>query len=347
VGIEKQDFDRDYFAPLFQSLSLPNTKVVLALGGGGVRMFAHAVVFEFLEKIGVSQYLSEVWGASGGALMAFAYSLGLTPDEMKKIGAVAFNGEIVPQMPSYMTLIKRIFVDIFSSSKESASLQVFREYQRRLEKYLRKLASERSQRCKFFCTGFNLETQENDVLSSEVASDCFGTDKVYQVDNIDAVMASSAVPILFEPRTISDKFGTRTYIDAALIEDVPTQSVYKKWIHDKELGIEKSRFLVMIAVNLYPSSFDSTNLLGNSRLRRLPGFEHVMMSLNCAEFMRQAATKAQKKLLQQDPNVELWDLNITIPNGSLLSLDLIPRVLEVADEAVPLEFRKICEKLIY
>ncbi|MCE9624782.1 MAG: patatin-like phospholipase family protein, partial [Deltaproteobacteria bacterium] len=65
---------------------MPNTKVVLALGGGGVRMFAHAVVFEFLEKIGVSQYLSEVWGASGGALMAFAYSLGLTPKEMKEIG---------------------------------------------------------------------------------------------------------------------------------------------------------------------------------------------------------------------------------------------------------------------
>jgi len=347
VGIGKLESDREFFSPLFQSLSLPNTKVVLALGGGGVRMFAHAVVFEFLEKIGVSRYLSEVWGASGGALMAFAYSLGLTPEEMKEIGTVAFKGEIVPQIPSYITLIKRMLVDIFGSSKESASLQVFREYQRRLEKFLRKLVVGKEQKCKFFCTGFNLETQENDVLSSEPAYDCFGTDKVYQVDAIDAVMASSAVPILFEPRTISDKFGTRKYIDGALIEDVPTQSVYKKWIHDKEIGLEKSRFLVMIAVNLYPSSFDSTNLLGNSRLRRFPGFDHIAMSLNCAEFMRQAATKAQKKLLQQDPNVELWDLNITIPNGSLLSLDLIPRVLEVADEVVPLEFRKICEKLIF
>ena len=29
---------------------------------------AHAVVFDFLEKLGVSERISEVWGASGGAI---------------------------------------------------------------------------------------------------------------------------------------------------------------------------------------------------------------------------------------------------------------------------------------
>lgn len=335
------------FAPLCQSVRQPDTKVVLSLGGGGVRMFAHAVVFDFLDKLGMSERVSEVWGASGGAIMGSLFAMGMSAEEMKGIAGVAFKGGIVGYLPGYLSLAKRIFLDLFGLSKQSASLQVFRDYQKQLEEFLVKAYAGRRSRKRFFCTAFNLETQENEVLGSEPVHDLYGTDKVYQTEVLDAVMASSAIPVLFEPRAIRLVEGERRYIDGALIEDVPTQSVYKKWIRDKEFGLESSRHLLLITVTLEPSAFLSMNMLQNSRFRKLPGVEHIVMSLKCAEYMRKAATKANKKLLRQDPNVELWDLSITVPNGGMLSLDLIPGVMEAAEASVPLEFRRIGAEMIF
>lgn len=310
-------------------------------------MFAHAAVFDFLGKLGVSERISEVWGSSGGAIMGSLFAMGMSPEEMKGIAGVAFKGKIVRHLPGYLSLAKRMFLDLLGLSKQSASLQIFRDYQRQLEDFLSKVLEGRRFQRRFFCTAFNLETQENEVLGSEPAHDFYGADKVYRTDVLDAVMASSAIPVLFEPRVIRGEGVERRYIDGALIEDVPTQSVYKKWIRDKEFGVEKSRQLLLITVTLQPSAFVSTNLLQSSRFRRLPGFEHVVMSLNCAEYMRKAATKANKKMLRQDPNVELWDLNITVPNGGMLSLDLIPGVMEAAEASVPMEFRRIGAEMIF
>jgi len=337
----------DRFKPLLRSMRQRSTKVVLTLGGGGVRMFAHAVVLDFLEKIGAVEYLSEIWGASGGAIIGYCYSRGMTPKQIQEIGTVAFRGGIVPYLPGYLTFLKRIFIDVFSKSKESASLQVFRAYQRGLRAYLETTPKELQRKLKFYCTAFNLETQENDILSPDTEHDPNATEKTYRVGGVDAVMASSAFPVLFEPVSVEDEFGGRRYIDGGLIEDVPTQSVYKKWLRGKELGTETSRNLLVIAVNLYPSSLVAPNILQSKRLKLIPGYPHLLMSLNCAEYMRESATKAQKKMLRGDPNVDLWDINLTVPSGSLLNLDLIPRALETAERSVPEEFSRIIDKLIF
>lgn len=335
------------FEPLRHSLNQPETKAVLSLGGGGVRMFAHAAVFEFLEKMGVADRITEVWGASGGAIMGSLFAMGMGAEEMKSIAGVAFKGGIVRYLPGYLSLAKRMLTDLFGLSKQSASLQVFRDYQKQLQDFLIKVMEGRSFQKKFFCTAFNLETEENEVLCGEPVGDFYGSDKVYHAAILDAVMASSAVPVLFEPITIRVEDEEKRYIDGALVEDVPTQSVYKKWLRDKECGLEKSRHLLLISVNLQPSSFVSINLLQNSRVRRLPGFEHLVMSLNCAEYLRKATTKANMKMLQQDPNVELWNLNITVPSGGMLNLDLIPSVVEAAETCVPLEFQRIGADMIF
>ncbi len=347
MGIHSEGDGLADFDPLRHSLRQPDTKVVLSLGGGGVRMFAHAAVFDFLDKLGVTERITEVWGSSGGAIMGSLFAMGMGAEEMKGIAGVAFKGGIVRYLPSAFSLVKRMFQDLFGFSKRSASLQVFRDYQNQLEEFLVKSYQGRRFQKKFFCTAFNLDTQENEVLGVDPVHDLYGADKVYQAEVLDAVMASSAVPVLFEPRTVRGREGERRYIDGALIEDVPTQSVYKKWIRDKEFGLEPCRHLLLITVTLEPSAFLSMNMLQNSRLRRIPGVEHIVMSLKCAEYMRKAATKANKKLLRQDPDVELWDLSITVPNGGMLSLDLIPGVMEAAEVSVPMEFRRIGAEMIF
>lgn len=348
VGLDSQAEVLADLEPLRHSMNVPGTKVVLSLGGGGVRMFAHAAVFDFLEKLEVTERISEVWGSSGGAIMGCLFAMGMSAGEMKDIAGVAGKGGIVRHLPSYFSLAKRLFKDVFGFSKHSASLQVFRDYQKQLEDFLLKVMGKgwRTQK-KFFCTAFNLDTQDNEVLSSQAVHGFYGEDKVYQVDTLDAVMASSAVPVLFAPRVIRGEGYERRYMDGALIEDIPTQSVYKKWVRDKELGLDDSRRLLLITVTLQPSAFISLDMMKSSKFRRLPGFEHVVTSLHCAEYMREASTRANKKMLQQDPSVELWDLNITVPNGGMLSIDLIPGVMQAAADSVPLEFRRIRGEMLF
>jgi len=338
---------RERFEPLRQALIQDNTKVVVALGGGGVKMFAHATVFQFLENLGVEKNISEIWGASGGAILGFIYSMGFKPEEIREYGLTAFRGDVIPFIPTGFSIFKKIMKDMVWPSKRAASSRLFQDYQAALIRFIGKIAEGRKQQHKFFATAYNVDTQENDILTEETVLDLQYPDKIYHVSNLDAVAASSSVPILFHPKVIEDEYGKRTYIDGAMVEDVPTASVYKKWMRDKELGLESRRQLLVIAVNLYPNLFLSINALDHWMIKRIPGYENLVMSMKCANYMHTARTKAQKRLLREDPNVELWDINLTIPGGSFLSLDLIPKVFEISEEFVPKQFAEINDRLLF
>jgi hypothetical protein len=170
-------------------------------------------------------------------------------------------------------------------------------------------------------------------------------DGIHHLEPLDAVAASSAVPVLFLPKVIEDARGKTTYVDGAMVEDVPTASVYKKWLRDRELGLEKKRRLLVMTVNLHPP-FAKMGLLDNWMLRRLPSYEYLLLSINCADFMKRARTDAQKKLLMEDPNVELWDLHLEMSTPGMMNLDLIPEVLEAAEKSFPQQFAKINDSLL-
>ncbi len=337
---------RKPFSRLVRSLSQRDTRVVVSLGGGGVRMFAHAAVLAFLETLGVQQYISEIWGASGGAIIGMLYSRGQSPAEIKAEALAIFQRQHpMPRLPSRFTLTRRMNLDLFRQIHKKQGMKAYHDFQIALLKIVAKNLKENPPRCDFYCTAYNLETHDNDILTPNELPKGRFAEGIYQTDPLEAVAASSAIPIVFQPKVIEDKFGKRTYLDGAMIEEVPTLSVYKKWIRDRELGMERRRRLLLISVNLQ-STFTSMGLLENPLARRLPGYEYLLLSINCADFMKAARNQAQKRILMEDPNVELWELNLEMPGSGVLNLDLIPQVLEIAEKSFPEQFAQINRSLL-
>ncbi len=78
----------------------------------------------------VSERISEVWGASGGAIMGSLFAMGMSAEEMKGIAGVAFKGGIVGYLPGYLSIAKRMFMDLWSRCKP-VKLSVYARYTRR------------------------------------------------------------------------------------------------------------------------------------------------------------------------------------------------------------------------
>lgn len=342
---EKSAFRRRY-SRLIRSLSQKDTKVVVSLGGGGIRMFAHSSVLRFLEKMGAEKHIAEIWGASGGSIIGLYYSMGMGPDEIDE-EAVHFlmKGHGPKITPSILSIVKNIIVETFWSHNSDDNLRGFHNIQTAMQEILNKALTNEQQRYPFYCVTYNLEKNQTDVLTTEQVPEGVYSDFLYQADPLDAVVASSAIPILFVPKVIEDQYGRRIYSDGGTGEEVPTVSIYKKWLRDKELGIETRKRLLVIAVDLHPD-LASLGFLNNWLIRRIPAFQYILMTVNLTDLMRKARVQEQKRVLINDPNVELWEIHFNQKGGGLMNVGLIPKIIQVAENDFPKQFAEINDSLL-
>ena len=320
--------------------------MILSLGGGGIRLAAHTVVLRFLEDLGADRFISEVWGSSGGAIIGVLASLGCKSPEIQEMLKALHEGQKRIQIsPSLFTVAKSIVRQAFLSSDSQTNIRGFHHIHDAIQELIGEFVKERTAIYPFYCLAYNLITNQTDVLTPlKVDRDLYG-DWIYQVDPLDAVVASSSVPILFVPKVIDDSFGRRVYADGATSEEVPSVSLYKKWLRDRELGLEKRKRLLVIAVNLNPE-FGSLGFLDNWLLKALPVFQYVQMTVNYADLMRKARIEDQKRLLISDPNVEYWDISISMRGGGLLNVEMIPKIIAYAEKSVPEQFQRINDSLL-
>jgi len=337
------------YSRLIRCLNQKDTKVVLAFGGGGIRMFAHTAVTRFLEQLKMETCISEIWGVSGGAMIGLAYSMGITSEQIQqeamKIASCRQDFKIVP---SYFSVAKNLIVEtitqtLFSNNKEN--IKGFHNCQEELQDFIHKFVKGGKEKYPFYAIAYNLEKNATDVLTpSSVPEDVY-PNWIYQTDPLDAVIASSSVPILFVPKVIEDRFGRRVYADGATSEEVPTVSIYKKWLRDREVGLEHRGRLLVISVNLNPE-FSSLGFLENWLLKKIPAFQYIQMTIHYADLMRKAKIEEQKRQLMSDPNVELWDLDFQLRGGGLMNTGLIPKVITEAERSLPEQLAKINDSLL-
>src|SRR5436190_2471289 len=268
------------FSRLIRSLSQSDTKVVLSLGGGGIRMFAHVSVLKFLETLGVERYISEIWGASGGAIVGLLYSMGNSPEEIFESARALHSAQLKIQLtPSLFSIVKNIALESLLNHSNSHNLTGFHNIQEGLQQLVKQTSKDRGERFPFYCLTYNLGTNSTDVLAPrEIPLDMY-PNFIYRADPVDAITASSAIPILFVPKTIEDEGGRRVYTDGATGEEVPTVSIYKKWLRDKELGLETRKRLLVIAVDLHPD-LSHLGFLENWLLRKIPAFQYILMTIH-------------------------------------------------------------------
>lgn len=175
-------------------------KIGIALSGGGTRGLVHIGALQALEENGIRpDYVS---GTSAGAVVGVLYAAGYSPAEMKAIAR-------------YRNLLR-----LFGIRVPSKGLARHIHLRKQLIKYLPGNSFDDLKKS-FFVTVSNLNTGRVETWNSGPL--------------IDLVVASSSVPVLFEPIRIDDQL----YVDGGLIMNLPVTPL-------------KSLCDVVIGINLVP-----------------------------------------------------------------------------------------------
>ncbi|QDU85893.1 NTE family protein RssA [Planctomycetes bacterium Pla163] len=170
-------------------------RIVLVLGGGGMRGMAHIGVLKALRDLGI--HYDAVVGTSIGSL----------------IGAMAAGGYSIERMEDIITGIEKQHYFKLNFSKfllkgtRAPSMYSGRTFRERLREILP--ACEFGDfEVPFFCNAVRLETG---------GSVFWGSPGFQKIDVVDAVYSSCALPAIFEP--YDD--GTYHYMDGGLVDSLP------------------------------------------------------------------------------------------------------------------------------
>lgn len=163
-------------------------KVALVLSGGAALGFAHIGVIKVLEKYGIP--IDIVVGTSMGGLVAAAYSVGLTTDEMTEFACKFKNIN---------------FVDV---NFDSSGIFSGKGMMRNINKFIPDIKIEELGK-KFACVAFDLITEKEYVFKKGKLRD--------------AVRSTISIPALFTPY----KVGKMSLVDGGIINNMP-ESVAKE-----------------------------------------------------------------------------------------------------------------------
>ncbi len=163
-------------------------KVALVLSGGAALGFAHIGVIRVLEKYGI--HIDMVVGTSMGGLVAAAYAVGLSADEMTEFACKFKNIH---------------FVDV---NFDSSGIFSGKGMMRNINKFIPDIRIEELDK-KFACVAFDLITEKEYVFKSGKLRD--------------AVRSTISIPGFFTPH----KVGKNILVDGGIINNMP-ESVAKE-----------------------------------------------------------------------------------------------------------------------
>jgi len=159
-------------------------KIGIALCGGGARGISQIGVLHALDQHGLSpQYIS---GASIGTIIGALYADGISPKEILDIAK------------------KSTMIKVFSPSFKFQGLSNLNYVESLLKKHLKARTFEQLKK-KLYVAATNLHTAKTDFFSSG--------------ELIKPILASAAVPLIFEPQVIN---GYK-YVDSGILNNVPME----------------------------------------------------------------------------------------------------------------------------
>lgn len=327
---------QERFRALRANVADPNTKVVLSLGSGGLKLFAHATAIRLLETIGCADHFDEIWGSSAGAVVGLLYSHGFSPQAIEQTGYDLYSGRFeVSFRPSRLQLLRHLLRDTLLPSSDpyaAGFMDTAKGLSRMLDQYCAALETRRP----FYCIAFNLEECRPEVLTAEPIPDHLAG-FFTQTDAREAALASATVPLLFIPRKIKKPNGFTPYIDGSTTEDAPLYSVARKWDLDRAAGVESRSRLLILYVKLTGSLSQYRSHTGRvGKLRLLQ-----MVAATGIDTMHQRDTE----LLSQRPDVQLFGLTLPDSGPDFFDNSRIPQFIRTAKEVFPAQLAAIEEQL--
>ena len=323
---------RSKFPKLIKKISDPNTKVILSFGAGGIRFFAHPSLMKFIETMELKPFVQEIWGSSGGAIAGLLYSMGVAPITIEQEGYDLYNERYSFRFsPSKFEVLRNLLTDGFFQSTDHL-LKGFVDCQNAMRTMLQKYLKHRKRPIPFYCIAYNLRERRNEVLTPEKVQKNIYTTPTYHTDALDAVIASSSIPILYVPKKILRGRTEHMYVDGGTTEEVPLLTPYRKWIRDRLNNLDKHKKLLILAVNLFPQ-VGSSMFFSHWVFRKIPILRLLKLSVTYADLIRQARIDEHKGHLLRDKNVTLVELTLPIRGAHVLNTKMIPKIIETAQHS--------------
>lgn len=324
------------FAALRALCADPDTRVVLALGSGGVRLFCHAPAIRLFESIGCGEHIDEIWGTSAGAIAGLLYAQGLSPQAIEQLGYDLYGGRMDLRVrPSKLQFLRALVRDAVLPSGAPSSagfVDCANGMARMLEHYCAQVRPQRP----FYAIAFNLAECRSEVLTP-LAVPPHLRELMTQTDAREAALASSTVPLLFVPRPIRRGGNDVHYIDGSTTEDVPLHSVVRKWDLDRAAGVERRRRLVVLAVKLTGNL--ERHRLAPGRMSKLRIMQAVVAA--SIEHMHQRTAD----LMQSRSDVTLLGLDLTDASPDFFETRCIPEYIRAAKEIFPAQLAALEARL--
>jgi hypothetical protein len=292
----------DHFPKLLNMIKDPDTKFIVSLGGGGLKVYAQAVLFRLIDALGVKDRIDEIWGTSAGAIGALWYSCDVPVTEMEQSGYDLYNKRYSLKLtPSPLSVIKNLLVQhVLPPAMRPSGFAGFLDSAKSIYDFIFKIKQYRQPRIPFFCIAFNINEFRPEILTPLRFNIKEYEDIIFTVDPIEAAIASSSVPVLFVPKVIKRDNKAVTYIDGMATESVPMISIYKKWCIDRELGIEKRSKLCILA-----AKFAKNTLYETQPTKRI---DELKMMMIYHDALTNAMVESQRTLIEGDKDVELIEI---------------------------------------
>jgi predicted acylesterase/phospholipase RssA len=328
------------FPKLVELIHDKDTKVVLSFGAGGLRFFAHASMMKFLSAVKATPLIDEVWGCSGGAFSAYAYAMGVTPEDIEQKGYDLYHERCDLRFASSRLAAAkmRIMDTIFPASPNL--LREYALFQITMRNALLQLIEGKQLEKPFYCTAYNVNAEHNDVLTPTQPLPERYKDFVMHADPIDSIIASSAIPVVFVPKAIRKGVHKEQYIDGSIAENIPLLPVYRKWEIDKEIGMEKRGKLLIIAINTFPKVAERP-FFKRRFVKRMPFVDILRFGLELFDLVMNIRFDEEFESLSQDQRVKVVKINLPLKTPMLLNCKAIPTIIHNAQTDLMDELLKV------
>ncbi|MCP5468260.1 MAG: patatin-like phospholipase family protein [Deltaproteobacteria bacterium] len=325
---------RTMFPKLTSLIKDPDARVILSLGSGGIRLYAHPTIMKFFDILELRAHIDEIWGCSGGAIAGLPYSMGVAPQLIEEEGYHLYNDRYsIRFSPNKLEVIKNILIDHFVPNSDHM-LKGFADCQDVLRKAFEKHVSidiNSQKRIPFFGLAYNIRAQRLEILTPEKINRPYSSIPIFHTEAMEAMIASSSVPILFIPKKIMRGKTEHIYVDGGTVEEIPLLSVFQKWKEDRRKKIEKRTKLVIISVNLFPH-FSENSLFKHWLIRILPTSKVLHLFAKYTDMIRDARIADHMKYLKHHKKVQIIDINLPMKEGSVMDPMVVPTVIKTAQK---------------
>ncbi len=324
---------KGYFPKLVSIVKDPRTRFVVSLGSGGFQMFAHPLGLRLLEELGLKEHVDELWGTSAGALMGMAWSMGATGLQLEHYGREwCGRADTHDLQPRWLPFVRYALWNYIAGDTLDP-VSGFINVRSHIETFFSAIKCRQNPQFPVYALAWNLNANKLQALTSCASVARIHRNEIVCSAPLDAVLASTAIPVIFPPHSMVTDVEHVTYIDASMFEELPLTSVLCKWRKDKQYGLTKKKKLFVFAINLFPR-FSTLKLFRRFPFRHMDVLHLMLMWSRMTDRARLLRLHDQQRFMEDCPDARMVMLTVNRRSQhTILDPDIIPLAVARARES--------------